>query len=76
MPKDYIIFTFFFLYYLFDYQAFKLCDPYMVSLVRIWVKAQSRLWAPEYGSRDVKNVHESLIESTLCHCRICYKPPP
>jgi hypothetical protein len=38
MPKDHIFFTFFFLYYLFNYYALKLCDPYMVSLVRIRVK--------------------------------------
>jgi hypothetical protein len=38
MPKDYIIFTFFFLYYLFNYYALKLCDLYMGSLVRIRVK--------------------------------------
>jgi hypothetical protein len=41
MLKDYIIFTFFFLYYLFNYQALKLCDPYMGSLVRIRVNRRS-----------------------------------
>jgi hypothetical protein len=41
MPKDYIIFTFFFPYYLFNYLALKLCDPYMGSLVRIRVKETS-----------------------------------
>ncbi len=39
IPKDYIIFTFFFLYCLFKYKALKLCDPYMVSLVRIRVNS-------------------------------------
>ncbi len=40
MPKDYIIFTFFFLCYLFNYLALNLCDPYIGSLVRIRVKCK------------------------------------
>jgi hypothetical protein len=44
MPKDYINFTFLFLYYLFNYQDLKLGDPYIVSLVRIRVQDYAGYW--------------------------------
>jgi hypothetical protein len=43
MPKDYIIFTFFLLYYLYNYKAFKLCDPSVTRQLR-W-RTEASVWA-------------------------------
>ncbi len=39
------------------------------------IKAKPKILRPEYSCSNVRYLHKSSIESTLCCCRRCYRPP-